>query len=48
MKIKADRKLILNRETLSRLEDRQLAEINGANSVNSGCATTCVIWVCLT
>lgn len=41
-------KLTLNRETLSRLEDRQLAEVNGANSVNSGCATTCVLLVCMT
>jgi hypothetical protein len=48
MKTNADRKLTLNRETLSRLEDRKLADVNGANSVYSGCATTCVVWVCLT
>jgi hypothetical protein len=47
MKIKIDRKLTLSRETLSRLENRHLAEVQGAyNSVRSGCATTCVLIVC--
>ncbi len=48
MKIKVERKLTLNRETLSRLEDRRLAEVDGANSVISGCVTSCTIFVCLT
>jgi hypothetical protein len=47
MKIKTDRKLTLNRETLSRLEDRRLAEVNGgAISVYSGCPTSCAVFVC--
>ena len=48
MKIRVERKLTLSRETLSHLEDRQLADVNGAaNSVLSGCNTSCVIWVCI-
>jgi hypothetical protein len=46
MKIRTDRKLTLNRETLAVLEDRRLAEVNGANSVRSGCVTTCAVLVC--
>jgi hypothetical protein len=47
MKIRAQRKLTLSRETLSRLEDRQLADVQGANSVMSGCNSSCIIWVCM-
>lgn len=47
MKIKTDRKLTLSRETLAHLEQGRLSEVAAAaNSVRSGCPTTCVILVC--
>lgn len=50
--MRANRKLVLNLETLSRMERGRRGKVAGAdgaedeNSVISGCVGTCVIWVC--